>query len=112
MLRGLEHVMMIIPIDAHINEAQDITQKHRQFFLQGGEFSRVRHFQFQYHDGDDDGEYTVAEGFKSVFFHVSSLVKGSTVAQSRLNGTSLVAPERKRSLLELGATRYSWPNSF
>jgi hypothetical protein len=29
----------------------------------------VRDFQFQHHDGDDDGEDAVAEGFESGGFH-------------------------------------------
>jgi hypothetical protein len=32
----------------------------------------VRGFQFQHHDGDDDGDDAVAEGFEAVFAHMMS----------------------------------------
>ena len=34
MFGGMEHVMMIVPVDADINEAQDIVEKNRQQGLQ------------------------------------------------------------------------------
>jgi hypothetical protein len=37
--------------------------------LQGGHVSAVRRFHFQHHDRDDDGDDTVAEGFKAVRLH-------------------------------------------
>ena len=43
------------------------------------ELDSVRRFQFQHHDGDDDGQHAIAERFKSVFAHersVSKLVAG------------------------------------
>ena len=33
----------------------------------------MRHFQFQHHDGDDDGDDAVAEGFEPVLFHAAIL---------------------------------------
>jgi hypothetical protein len=32
----------------------------------------VRDFEFQHHDGDDDGDDAVAEGFQSSFAHLFS----------------------------------------
>jgi hypothetical protein len=30
----------------------------------------MRDVQFEHHDGDDDGDHSVAEGFKASFIHV------------------------------------------
>ena len=61
--------MVVVPVDAEIDEAQQITQELRHQRFQRGEFDTVRHFQFQHHDGDDDGEHAVAEGFEPVLLH-------------------------------------------
>ncbi len=33
----------------------------------------MRHLQFQHHDGDDDGQDAIAEGFESRFSHIITL---------------------------------------
>jgi hypothetical protein len=35
-----------------------------------------RHFQFQHHDGDDDGKHAISERFQSGFMHVLLLRRG------------------------------------
>ncbi len=62
-------MVMVVPIDADVNVTQNIAQEHRQQRLQVGEFGRAGHLQFQHHDGDDDGDDAVAEGFQPVLFH-------------------------------------------
>jgi hypothetical protein len=66
---GLEKVMMIVPVNADVDEAQDVAEEDGQDRFQFGEVGPVRDFQFQHHDGDDDGEDTVAEGFEPGGFH-------------------------------------------
>jgi hypothetical protein len=61
----MQHVMMIVPVDADIDEAQHIAQEHREQRPQIGEAGAVRHLHLQHHDGDDDGEHTVAERLQS-----------------------------------------------
>jgi hypothetical protein len=71
----MEHVMVIVPVDADIDETQDIAQKHRQHWFQCPQVDLVRHFQFQHHDGDDDGENTVTERFQPILLHESTVAK-------------------------------------
>src|ERR1017187_3766145 len=66
---GLEEVVMVVPINADVDEAQDVAEEDGQERFQGGEVGGVRDFQFQHHDGDDDGEDAVAEGFEPGGFH-------------------------------------------
>src|SRR5207253_4352847 len=69
---GLEQMMMIIPIDAEINEAKHVTQQYRQHWFQRGKVDGMRHLQFQHHDCDDDGKDSVAERFETACFHPAS----------------------------------------
>jgi hypothetical protein len=41
----------------------------------------VRDFEFQHHDGDEDGDDAITEGFQAVFTHALSLRPMSTVAR-------------------------------
>ena len=66
---GLEEVVMVVPVDADVDETEDVAEKDGQERFQGGEVGGVRDFQFQHHDGDDDGEDAVAEGFEPGGFH-------------------------------------------
>lgn len=36
---------------------------------QGINLNTFGHLEFEHHDGDNDGQYTIAKGFKSVFIH-------------------------------------------
>ena len=60
---GGQHVMMVVPVDAEIHETEDVAQKHRQQGIKHRKVGAVWHLHFQHHDGDDDGENTIAECF-------------------------------------------------
>ena len=68
-LGGVEEVMMIVPVNADVDEAEEIAQEHGEQRAQVGEVGAVRDFQFEDHDGDDDGDDAVAEGFEAGGFH-------------------------------------------
>jgi hypothetical protein len=57
----LQHVMVIVPVNADKNKAQRKAQKYRDHRAQGGQLRSMRHLQDQDHDGDDDGNHTIAE---------------------------------------------------
>jgi hypothetical protein len=63
--------MVVVPVDAQIDEAEHIAQKHRRQGAEGGEGRAMGHFQFQHHDGDQDGDHPVAEGFQPALAHRS-----------------------------------------
>ena len=65
----VHEVVVIVPIDAHVNEAEDVAQEHGCKRRQVLPIGAVRHLQFQHHDGDDDGQHPVAEGFQAVRSH-------------------------------------------
>lgn len=68
-LRGVEQVVMIVPIDGNHDEAEDVAQEVGNDRPERGESGCLRRFHFKDHDGDDDGEDAVAEGFETVFAH-------------------------------------------
>ena len=62
--------MVVVPINADVGEAQNVAQEHRQQRLQRCPVRPLRHFHFQHHNGDDDGDDAVAEGFEAIRFHI------------------------------------------
>ena len=66
---GVTPILELVPIDAHVHEAQYVAHEHRPQRDQRAEIGVVRNFEFQHHDGDDDGDDAVAEGFQSILTH-------------------------------------------
>ncbi len=62
-IQGMEHMVVVVPIDAQINEAQDVAQEQGNQRPEGLEIMAARDFQLQNHNRDDDGNHTVTEGF-------------------------------------------------
>ena len=85
----VQHVVMVVPVDADEDEAHQVGQKHGHQRLQRVPPGSVRHFQLEDHDRDDDRDHAVAECFKARFAHICQ----STVARapSLLFSTSLFA---------------------
>jgi hypothetical protein len=65
-------MMMVVPIDTDVNEAQNVAQQHRQDRFQRSKVNRVGNFQFQHHDRDDDGKNAITERFEPGCFHPAS----------------------------------------
>lgn len=61
--------MVVVPINAQINKAQNITQENRNQVFQGFKTIVFGCFYFQDHYGDDNGQYAIAKGFESTFVH-------------------------------------------
>src|SRR5688500_11117998 len=99
-LGRVQEVMMIVPIDAKVNEAEDVAEKHGQQRLQGGERRAVRHFQFQHHDGDDNRQHAIAERFESAFGHGRMITIVAVGREQETKGTInlLGTPQSRASL--------------
>src|ERR1700675_1762641 len=71
MLRRLQEVMMVVPVDADVDEAQDIAEENRKEGLQGRKTGSLGRLHFQHHNGDDDREYPVTKSLHSALGHPS-----------------------------------------
>jgi hypothetical protein len=70
---GLKKVVVIVPVDADIEEAHDVTEKNRQQSAQSREARTVRNPEVQNHDGDNDRENPIAESFQAALCHLFNL---------------------------------------
>jgi hypothetical protein len=61
-LRGLKHVVMVVPVKPYVNEGEHIGAEQRQFRPERIHASPLRNAQLQHHDGDDDRDHRVREG--------------------------------------------------
>src|SRR5450631_1564114 len=71
-LNGMQHVMMIVPVDAHVDEADHVAQEYRDERHERRQVGAMRRLQLQHHDGDDDRDHAIAECFESPFTHPCS----------------------------------------
>ena len=60
-------MVMIIPVDSKINEAQHISEEHRKQADEG--IPNLSHAEslVPHHNGDYDGDHSIAECFKATF---------------------------------------------
>jgi hypothetical protein len=81
----MQQVMMIVPIDRHINKAENVAEKDRDQAAERLPVSSARHLQFQHHDRDDDGDDAIAECGQPIPSHGSMPFGGGhrIIAQGR-----------------------------
>src|SRR6185312_3433867 len=60
---------MVVPVDADIEEAEQVHQQGGYHGFERLEATAVGHFELQHHDGDDDGDHAVTECLESTFVH-------------------------------------------
>src|SRR5687768_6630986 len=72
--------MVIVPVDAEIDEAQHVAQEYWKQGAQSRELDPMGDLQLQHHNGHDDREYRIAECFHSGLTHQSAPAGTSTGA--------------------------------
>src|SRR5262249_11946791 len=65
----MNKMVMIIPIDRQIDEAQYVADEIRSHASKNLPTGAVRHLQLEDHDRDDDGDHAVAESCETIFSH-------------------------------------------
>ena len=65
----MQHMVMVVPVDADVDEAQYIAQEHRDQWRKSLDALAMRRLQLQHHDGDDDGDHAGAECFDPILTH-------------------------------------------
>ena len=65
----LQHVMVVVPVDAEQHEAQHVSQKDRYERDKRVPGRVVRHMKLEHHDRNHNREYPVTERFESSLCH-------------------------------------------
>ena len=66
---GLEQVMVVVPVDADVDEAQHVAERTGSSGRSAARSEPCGDLQLEHHDGDDDGDHAIAEGFEAAFGH-------------------------------------------
>jgi hypothetical protein len=61
--------MVIVPVNGDVYKAKNVTEECRKYTCQVTEFITMRGFNFQHHDGDENGNHAVTECFKPGLSH-------------------------------------------
>jgi hypothetical protein len=65
----VKHVVMVVPVDAEVHEAQQVGEKRRHDRPQGMNSAPVGHVEFKHHDRDEDRDHAVAECLEPALGH-------------------------------------------
>ena len=65
----MDEMMMIDPVDGDDDEAEDVGKKSGPHSRERSWIRIVRGLQFQNHDGNENGDNTIAERFEPIRFH-------------------------------------------
>lgn len=65
LLNAADEQMVIDPIDAGEGEGKDVDEEDRKDGVEAGGAVLMRNFELEHHNGDDDGEDAIGEGFEA-----------------------------------------------
>src|SRR5579872_3845639 len=97
----MQHVVMIVPIDPHIDEAEHIAQENRRERNEHSNAVSLRRLQLQHHNRDDDRNHSIAKRLKPPRPHLyppTSPLSSTEISATILYGHSTAAPMSVRSL--------------
>src|ERR687892_1416357 len=96
----MKHVVVVVPIDTKVDEAQNVAQEYRDQWHQSLDAFAVGHLHLQHHDGDDDGDHAITERFKPILSHAES-----TRAQRNFHFTNMATADgNKRINRKIGSS--------
>src|ERR1051326_3142014 len=72
--RGVEHVVVVVPVDRQHDEAHEVREKRGPHRPQCREVGAARHFQLEDHDRDEDRDHAVAERFEPALGHDGRII--------------------------------------
>ena len=78
-----QQVVVVVPVDAEVDEAQEVGEQHGQLVAATTPTTCRAALQLEHHDGDEDGDDAVAERFQPSGAHRPSLVDTVVVRQPR-----------------------------
>src|SRR5262245_45543308 len=70
-MRRMQHMVVVIPIDAKIDEAQHVAQEDGDHGHQRLNALALGHLHLQHHDGDEDGDHAITERFQPILSHAA-----------------------------------------
>src|SRR5579872_2004710 len=91
----MQHVVMIVPIDPHIDEAEHIAQENRRERNEHSNAVSLRRLQLQHHNRDDDRNHSIAKRLKPPRPHLyppTSPLSSTEISATILYGHSTAAP--------------------
>jgi hypothetical protein len=68
----MQHVMVVIPVDADVKEAQDVAEEDGQQWSQLLQVASMWYLHLQHHDRNDDCYHSITERFESPGGHLIS----------------------------------------
>src|SRR5262245_38940165 len=86
-------MVVIVPVDREVDEAQDVAEKHGQQRRECADLASVWRTHFEHHDRDDDGDDAVAECLEPGFSHgpeLSAIRRIRSFPAHTLNGSNLL----------------------
>src|SRR5215472_5780834 len=74
-VRGLKQVVMIVPIDAYVEETENVTEKNGNQWKECGEIAQGGDLYIEHQERDNDGKYAVTESLYTSFAHFVKLLR-------------------------------------
>ncbi len=71
----IEQVVVVVPVDRHVGEADDIGEESRPKLRQRRKILAMGRLQLQNHDGDDDGDHAIRKRLQPFARHAALLFK-------------------------------------
>src|SRR5436189_121497 len=81
-VNDLEHVVMVVPVNAEEDEAHDVGGYGRHYGPERAPLRPVRHLELQHHDRDENRDHAVAEGQQPFRAHDDYFIGGTVSVTS------------------------------